>query len=284
VLHVFAPESRGIYDLEHLWADAPRVEWRAVVEQLSTDSASRSSALLRINILAELRARFEQALAPLVPNPAHRAELAAMVKPVQQDRFGDFQANSAMPLAKAVRAELEKTGIKILYVKSLSDNFVKTADNIRIWGGITGANDAAEALAAEFEARVNRIKEIMAPYAAGPSIFQDVGGLWSPGPNTLVGEVFALLKLQNIAHDVDGYAQISPEVIVQRNPQVILADDPQAFTTNPAFKEVLAVRNNQVLTLSPDLLNVAGPRFVDGIEELGRLIYPALFRDLGATP
>ncbi|MGQ0635536.1 MAG: ribosome silencing factor [Planctomycetaceae bacterium] len=30
VLHVFSPEARKLYDLEHLWADAPRVDWKAV--------------------------------------------------------------------------------------------------------------------------------------------------------------------------------------------------------------------------------------------------------------
>jgi len=27
VLHVFTPEARQFYDIEHLWADAPRVAW-----------------------------------------------------------------------------------------------------------------------------------------------------------------------------------------------------------------------------------------------------------------
>jgi len=27
VLHVFTPEARTYYDLDHLWADAPRVAW-----------------------------------------------------------------------------------------------------------------------------------------------------------------------------------------------------------------------------------------------------------------
>ncbi len=32
VLHVFSPDARQLYDLENLWADAPRVDWQAVVE------------------------------------------------------------------------------------------------------------------------------------------------------------------------------------------------------------------------------------------------------------
>jgi ribosome-associated protein len=28
VVHVFDAESRSYYDLEGLWADAPRVEWK----------------------------------------------------------------------------------------------------------------------------------------------------------------------------------------------------------------------------------------------------------------
>ena len=28
VVHVFTPDSRGYYDLELLWGDAPRVDWR----------------------------------------------------------------------------------------------------------------------------------------------------------------------------------------------------------------------------------------------------------------
>ena len=32
VLHIFSPEARRIYDLEHLWADAARIDWRSVAE------------------------------------------------------------------------------------------------------------------------------------------------------------------------------------------------------------------------------------------------------------
>jgi ribosome-associated protein len=32
VLHVFSSEARKIYDLEHLWADALRIDWRTEIE------------------------------------------------------------------------------------------------------------------------------------------------------------------------------------------------------------------------------------------------------------
>lgn len=33
VLHVLSTEGRTLYDLEHLWADAPQVDWKAEAER-----------------------------------------------------------------------------------------------------------------------------------------------------------------------------------------------------------------------------------------------------------
>lgn len=30
VIHLFTPDARKLYDLEHLWADAPRVDWKSI--------------------------------------------------------------------------------------------------------------------------------------------------------------------------------------------------------------------------------------------------------------
>ena len=36
VLHVFSPEGRELYDLEHLWADAPEVDWEPLAKKLAS--------------------------------------------------------------------------------------------------------------------------------------------------------------------------------------------------------------------------------------------------------
>lgn len=34
VVHLFNEEARGLYDLEHLWGDAPRIDWAEVLENV----------------------------------------------------------------------------------------------------------------------------------------------------------------------------------------------------------------------------------------------------------
>ena len=174
--------------------------------------------------------------------------------------------------------DLERAGLKVLYQKSLTDDFRKVAGNIRMWGRITGSLDAAEALATQFEDRVARIEGTMASRGDGPSVFQDEGELWTPGPDTLIGEVFRLLKLRNIARDISGYAQLSPEVIVEGDPEIIIASYGDTISDRPAFRNVQAVKSNRVYVPQSDALSVAGPRYIDGVEELARWVYPDLFQ------
>ena len=173
--------------------------------------------------------------------------------------------------------DLERAGLKVLYVQTLNDDFTKIPDRMRMWGQIVGKPDASEKLATDFDKRLDEIKETLAPYGDGPTVFQDEGDLWTPGPDTLVGEVLDLLKLNNIAHDVSGYAQLSPEIIVERNPTYMIASYGDTLTGNPAFKNVAAIKNQRVFVPSSNALSIAGPRFLDGVEELARWAYPGIF-------
>jgi ABC-type Fe3+-hydroxamate transport system substrate-binding protein len=85
-----------------------------------------------------------------------------------------------------------------------------------------------------------------------------------------------LLKLENIAFDVDGFEQLNPEVLVARNPDIIVTLTPDFFRDNPAFSDINAVKNDMFVN-DPGELSIAGPRFPKGIEKLAEEIYPELF-------
>ena len=174
-------------------------------------------------------------------------------------------------------ADLERVGLRVLYLQSLNDDLRQVPENIRLWGRIVGNPQAADAVASDFEDRVARIEDAVAAQGDGPSVFQDVGGLWTPGPDTLIGSVFDLLKMRNIAHDISGYAQISPEIVVERGPDIILASDADAIAGNPAFADVPAVKNGRIFA-SPEQFSVPGPRYIDGVEALAKWAYPEVFR------
>ncbi len=74
-----------------------------------------------MNILAELRSRFHTALTALDPAAAEYAE---MVLPSQDAKFGDYQANCAMPLGKRLGQpprEIARRLVELLDVSDLCD-------------------------------------------------------------------------------------------------------------------------------------------------------------------
>ena len=70
-----------------------------------------------MNVLHELRARFRQALTNWGGDP----ELALMVKPAQDGRFGDYQANCAMPLAKQRGLAARDIAVQLVGALSVDD-------------------------------------------------------------------------------------------------------------------------------------------------------------------
>lgn len=74
-----------------------------------------------MNLLALLRSRFSTALEPLVENAAERATLAEMVRPSQDPKFGDYQANCAMPLGKQLGQPPRQVAEQLVAALELAD-------------------------------------------------------------------------------------------------------------------------------------------------------------------
>ena len=91
---------------------------------------------------------------------------------------------------------------------------------------------------------------------------------------TFLGEVYGLAGLENIADPADsdrsGYPQLSPEFIVEKNPDLIFLADTkccqqsqETVAARPGWKDVTAVRQGRVVQLDDDIASRWGPRVVD---------------------
>ena len=79
------------------------------------------------------------------------------------------------------------------------------------------------------------------------------------------------------------FPQLSNEAVITANPEVIvLADDdpgvsPQTVAARPGWSQIAAVQNQRVYTVDPDIVSGPGPRLVDALQALAKLLYPDRF-------
>src|SRR5262245_36087869 len=74
-----------------------------------------------MNLLAGLKDRFRPSLAALISEPTKVVELLDMIRPAQDAKFGDYQANFAMPLGKLLGKPPREVAAQIVAPTKLDD-------------------------------------------------------------------------------------------------------------------------------------------------------------------
>jgi iron complex transport system substrate-binding protein len=110
-----------------------------------------------------------------------------------------------------------------------------------------------------------------APYTAGPGTFVELLIEMAGGTNT--GSAME-----------SPWAQISLEQLVVLDPEIILLGDsaygvtPESVAARVGWESISAVVNGKVYPFNDDLASRPGPRMVDGLEEMAKLIQPEVFK------
>jgi len=171
--------------------------------------------------------------------------------------------------------DIRGLGVNVLYLeppKKVDD----IIERITLWGAITDSQERANDVAEITRSRLDDVEHNIIKRSSNPSVLHDAGDLWTMGENTFIGDVYNFLKAENIARDVDGWHQLSAEVIIERDPDVIVTTDVGGvdfFRTHSAFKELSAVKNNRIYFVEGDILSNPGPRIVEAVRELEGLLY-----------
>ena len=180
--------------------------------------------------------------------------------------------------------QLKRLGLPVYLV----DEPPSIAGVLRLVGGLgqlTGRRDAAAAVAAGLERRIASVRERVAGRPHPRVLYV----LWPeplivPGRGSLVSELIASAGGESVTADqAQGYPRMSLEAAVGRAPEVIILARHGAGT-GPAAREqwqrlesLPAIRSGRLYAADGDLLHRYGPRVVDGLELLARLIHPEAF-------
>ena len=185
--------------------------------------------------------------------------------------------------------QLEDLGLIVYYLKNPT-TLEEMYNNLDIVGQLTG-HDVTQ-LVDSLKARVKAVDERIATITDKPIVFYEIDATdaskpYSYGPGTFGDFLIARaggVNLVTAAGIKDSYPQVSLEQIVATNPTMIFLGDsnygatPDAVKARAGWEGLDAVKNNQIFAFDDNLVSRPGPRLVDGLEQLAKLLHPDLFK------
>ncbi len=182
-------------------------------------------------------------------------------------------------------AQLEAAGVHVVVSDAQDIEGVYTS--IDIIGKLMGMEDNARLVVEQMQQGFAELKEKAA--ASGEeekTVYFEVSpleyGLWAAGNNTFMNEVAEMLGLKNCFDDVEGWAQISEEQVLERNPDYIVTitmyfgEGPtpeEEIMSRKGWGEISAVANGDILNLQNNELSRPAPRLLDGAKMLYDFVY-----------
>lgn len=181
--------------------------------------------------------------------------------------------------------QFRSLGMTVLFIKEAA-TIDGVLEDISRFGDFTNNQARAAELNASLRSRIDAISLALANTGTGPRVFFEItSDLYTVSSNTFVGDLLTLANAQNIAANAESpFPQLSAEAIVASNPEVILLADGEfgenfdTVCARPGWEVISACINQRVHPVDGDLTSRPGPRVVDGLELIVRLLYPEYFQ------
>ena len=178
-------------------------------------------------------------------------------------------------------AALEEAGIRVVVSDAQDIEGVYTA--IRLIGALVGRNDEAEAMVADMQ---STFADIAAKSEnTGKTVYFEVSplqwGLWTAGKGTFMDELATMCGLTNAFADVEGWAEISEEQVLERDPDYIVTismyygEGPtpvEEIKSRAGWEGLKAVQNDAILNADSNEISRPGPRLKDAAETLYQFV------------
>ena len=225
------------------------------------------------------------------PEEAQGIEKVGFVE-INLEKIVDLEPDLVLYIGGA--AQLEKTqtmedlGLTVL-VLAPSDIEGIFAD-IELVGRTTGTEDEAVDLVSELRARMDEVLSRVAQAKRQPLVFYELDATdparpWTAGPGSFIDALITMAGGVNLGASAEmEWAQFSTEEVIAQDAEIIILGDANYGVTaesveeRPGWGVITAVKAGAIYPIDDTLVSRPGPRIVDGLEELARIIHPELFR------
>lgn len=171
---------------------------------------------------------------------------------------------------------LEKLGI-IVYA-GMAQTYIESFEKIAILGRLTGASKNAQSIISRLRSEINqigakivRVKKVSVYFEVDPTPY-------AAGEASFIGELLSRAGGKNIIPKALGaFPQVSPELIIQANPSVILGVTLADVSSRPAWANIAAIKNKRVYNPAPeenDAIVRGGVRLAEALRALVKYLHP----------
>jgi iron complex transport system substrate-binding protein len=176
---------------------------------------------------------------------------------------------------------LEAVNIPVLLLPAAVE-FSDVYEQMRTLGVATGHSSTAAGAAAALETEIQAAIDDAGTIAEGLTVYHELDPtLYSITSDTFIGRVYGAFGLVNIADPADadgfGYPQLSPEYVIEANPDLIFVTDccgdtPETVSQRPGWDNISAVERGAVTVVDSDISSRWGPRIVQFFRAISDLI------------
>jgi len=162
--------------------------------------------------------------------------------------------------------------------------------DIELLGKITGTEKRAEELIKDMQDSISQVIALMED-APKVKVFYIIDATdltlpWTVGPGSFADALITMAGGENAAKAQGAWVQFSLEEVISSDPEIIILPakhgtaftSPETLKAHPAWRGITAVRQDRIYTIDGDLVDRPGPRIVQGLKEMAKIIHPELFK------
>lgn len=177
--------------------------------------------------------------------------------------------------------KLKSKGIKVVVVND-ADSFDALYKSIGQIASVVDKEAEGKALIKNIKKQIEETAMKYKKDVHGKKVFLEISShpdIYTGGNHTLMNDLLKQLGAVNIFSGIEGYQAVSTEAIVKKNPDIIISTSGlskealnKEVKSRNGFKNVEAVKQDQIYAVDPDTVSRPGPRIAQGMETIAKAI------------